>query len=123
FRARRKYVNFGAVLAARGRCNDASAADLRASRRRCFSAPEPGLAAAEYCAIPIRSIHLSIQPRWRPQTRLPPMDFSRSNTMSITAADIEKIARLARIRVDADEVPELTQGLDNILQMADRLQA
>lgn len=43
--------------------------------------------------------------------------------MSITAADIEKIARLARIRVDADEVPELTQGLDNILQMADRLQA
>lgn len=43
--------------------------------------------------------------------------------MSITAADIEKIAKLARIRVDADAVPELTQRLDNILKMADRLQA
>lgn len=43
--------------------------------------------------------------------------------MSITAADIEKIAKLARIRIDADAVPELTQRLDNILKMADRLQA
>jgi len=43
--------------------------------------------------------------------------------MSITAADIEKIAKLARIRVDADAVPELTQGLNNILKMADQLQA
>lgn len=43
--------------------------------------------------------------------------------MSITAADIEKIAKLARIRVDADSVPELTERLDNILKMADRLQA
>ena len=43
--------------------------------------------------------------------------------MSITAADIEKIAKLARIRVEADAVPELTQGLNNILKMADQLQA
>jgi aspartyl-tRNA(Asn)/glutamyl-tRNA(Gln) amidotransferase subunit C len=43
--------------------------------------------------------------------------------MSITAADIEKIARLARIRIDADAVPELSQRLDNILKMADKLQA
>ena len=43
--------------------------------------------------------------------------------MSITAADIEKIAKLARIRIDADAVPELSQRLDNILKMADRLQA
>ena len=43
--------------------------------------------------------------------------------MSITNADIEKIASLARIRVDAEAVPELTQRLDNILKMADRLQA
>lgn len=43
--------------------------------------------------------------------------------MSITTADIEKIAKLARIRVDAEAVPELTQRLDNILKMADRLQA
>ncbi len=43
--------------------------------------------------------------------------------MSITATDIEKIARLARIRIDADAVPELSQRLDNILKMADKLQA
>jgi aspartyl-tRNA(Asn)/glutamyl-tRNA(Gln) amidotransferase subunit C len=43
--------------------------------------------------------------------------------MSITAPDIEKIAKLARIRVDADAVPELTQRLANILHMADKLQA
>ncbi|MDB6062564.1 MAG: asparaginyl/glutamyl-tRNA amidotransferase subunit [Verrucomicrobiaceae bacterium] len=42
--------------------------------------------------------------------------------MSITADDIAKIAKLARIRVDSDEVPELSQRLANILKMADKLQ-
>ena len=43
--------------------------------------------------------------------------------MSITAADIEKIAKLARIRIDADEITDVSQRLNNILAMADRLQA
>jgi aspartyl-tRNA(Asn)/glutamyl-tRNA(Gln) amidotransferase subunit C len=42
--------------------------------------------------------------------------------MSITAADIEKAAKLARIRLDAADVPELSQRLGNILAMVDRLQ-
>lgn len=43
--------------------------------------------------------------------------------MSITATDIEKIAKLARIRIDADEIADVSQRLGNILAMADRLQA
>jgi aspartyl-tRNA(Asn)/glutamyl-tRNA(Gln) amidotransferase subunit C len=43
--------------------------------------------------------------------------------MSITAADVEKIAKLARIRIDASATAELTERLGNILAMADRLQA
>lgn len=42
--------------------------------------------------------------------------------MSITTDTIEKVARLARIRIDADAVPELSQRLNNILAMVDRLQ-
>lgn len=42
--------------------------------------------------------------------------------MSITAADIEKAAKLARISIAADTVPELTQRLNNILAMVDHLQ-
>ncbi len=43
--------------------------------------------------------------------------------MSITPTDIEKIARLARIRVAADDVPAVSERLNNILAMVDRLQA
>lgn len=43
--------------------------------------------------------------------------------MTIVSSDIEKIARLARIRVDADEVPAVVERLNNILTMVDRLQA
>ncbi|HSB96129.1 MAG TPA: Asp-tRNA(Asn)/Glu-tRNA(Gln) amidotransferase subunit GatC [Spongiibacteraceae bacterium] len=42
--------------------------------------------------------------------------------MSITAADIEKAAKLARISIAADAIPELSQRLGNILAMVDRLQ-
>ena len=43
--------------------------------------------------------------------------------MSISAADVEKIAKLARIRIDAGDIAEVSQRLGNILAMADRLQA
>jgi len=43
--------------------------------------------------------------------------------MTIVSSDIEKIARLARIRVDVDEVPAVVERLNNILTMVDRLQA
>lgn len=43
--------------------------------------------------------------------------------MSINAADVEKIAKLARIRIDAGDIAEVSQRLGNILAMADRLQA
>lgn len=42
--------------------------------------------------------------------------------MSITTEAIEKVAKLARIRIDAEAVPELAQRLNNILAMVDRLQ-
>jgi aspartyl-tRNA(Asn)/glutamyl-tRNA(Gln) amidotransferase subunit C len=43
--------------------------------------------------------------------------------MSISSADVEKIARLARIRIDGGDIAEVSQRLGNILAMADRLQA
>jgi aspartyl-tRNA(Asn)/glutamyl-tRNA(Gln) amidotransferase subunit C len=43
--------------------------------------------------------------------------------MSITNADVEKIAKLARIRIDDNAIVEVSQRLGNILAMADRLQA
>ncbi len=43
--------------------------------------------------------------------------------MSVSPADIEKVAKLARLRVDADDLPELTTRLSNILAMVDKLQA
>jgi aspartyl-tRNA(Asn)/glutamyl-tRNA(Gln) amidotransferase subunit C len=42
--------------------------------------------------------------------------------MSITTEAIEKVAKLARISIAADAVPELSQRLNNILAMVDRLQ-
>ena len=43
--------------------------------------------------------------------------------MSISSDDVEKIARLARIRIDGSAVADVSQRLGNILAMADRLQA
>lgn len=43
--------------------------------------------------------------------------------MSIATADIEKAARLARIRLDAAAIPDLAARLGNILALVDRLQA
>jgi aspartyl-tRNA(Asn)/glutamyl-tRNA(Gln) amidotransferase subunit C len=43
--------------------------------------------------------------------------------MSISNVDVEKIAKLARIRIDANDIAEVSQRLGNILAMADRLQA
>ena len=43
--------------------------------------------------------------------------------MTVTPTDIEKVAKLARIRIDADDLPELATRLGNILAMVDKLQA
>ncbi len=43
--------------------------------------------------------------------------------MAIEQDEIEKIAELARIRIDGDQVPEVTQRITEILAMVDRLQA
>jgi aspartyl-tRNA(Asn)/glutamyl-tRNA(Gln) amidotransferase subunit C len=43
--------------------------------------------------------------------------------MSISDADVEKIAKLARIRIDAGDIAEVSQRLGNILAMADKLQS
>jgi len=42
--------------------------------------------------------------------------------MSVDKSDIEKIAKLARIRIDESAVAEMTERLDNILSMVDQLQ-
>lgn len=41
----------------------------------------------------------------------------------IEAKDIEQVARLARIQIENDQVPELTSRLDRILAMVDRMQS
>ncbi len=43
--------------------------------------------------------------------------------MSVEQAEIEKIAELARIRVAAEDMPELTQRIAGILDMVDQMQA
>ncbi len=43
--------------------------------------------------------------------------------MTVTTADIEKVAKLARIRIETDDLPELTTRLGNILAMVDKLQS
>lgn len=43
--------------------------------------------------------------------------------MSISRDDIEKVALLARIRVNDQQVAELEQDLGNILDLVDQLQA
>jgi aspartyl-tRNA(Asn)/glutamyl-tRNA(Gln) amidotransferase subunit C len=43
--------------------------------------------------------------------------------MAIEQDEIEKIAELARIRIDEDQIGELTQRITEILAMVDQLQA
>ena len=43
--------------------------------------------------------------------------------MAIEQQEIEKIAELARIRIDASQVGEVTQRITEILAMVDQLQA
>jgi len=43
--------------------------------------------------------------------------------MSIEQDEIEKIAALARIRIDAGQIGDVTQRIDEILKMVDQLQA
>ncbi|MEH6568132.1 MAG: Asp-tRNA(Asn)/Glu-tRNA(Gln) amidotransferase subunit GatC [Halioglobus sp.] len=43
--------------------------------------------------------------------------------MTINQDEIEKIAELARIRIDKDQIGELTQRITEILGMVDQLQA
>ena len=41
--------------------------------------------------------------------------------MSIDQAEIEKIAELARVRIDASEITAVTQGISSILNMVDQM--
>ena len=43
--------------------------------------------------------------------------------MAIEQDDIEKIAELARIRIDQDQIGQVTQRITEILRMVDQLQA
>lgn len=43
--------------------------------------------------------------------------------MTVETADIEKIAKLSRIRVDHKDVAEVTSRLNDILSMVDKMQA
>ncbi len=43
--------------------------------------------------------------------------------MSVQPSDIEKIANLARIRIDEQAVPEVVDRLNDILAMVDKMQA
>lgn len=43
--------------------------------------------------------------------------------MSVEQSEIEKIATLARIRIDAQQVPEVAERINSILAMVDKMQA
>jgi len=43
--------------------------------------------------------------------------------VSVEKSDIEKIAVLARIRIDETEIPEVVSRLNDILSMVDKMQA
>ena len=43
--------------------------------------------------------------------------------MSVEQSEIEKIATLARIRIDAQQVPEVAERINAILSMVDKMQA
>ena len=43
--------------------------------------------------------------------------------MSVAQSDIEKIATLARIRIDQQDIPEVAQRINAILDMVDTMQA
>ncbi|NRB37643.1 MAG: Asp-tRNA(Asn)/Glu-tRNA(Gln) amidotransferase subunit GatC [Pseudomonadales bacterium] len=42
--------------------------------------------------------------------------------MSVTKDDIAKVAKLARIQIDAEQVPEITHGINEILSLVDKMQ-
>lgn len=42
--------------------------------------------------------------------------------MSVTKDDIAKVAILARIQLDADQVPKITDGINEILGLVDKMQ-
>ena len=42
--------------------------------------------------------------------------------MSITKADIIKVAHLSRIQVSEDEIPKITESINNILLLIDKMQ-
>lgn len=43
--------------------------------------------------------------------------------MSVTRSDIEKVAELARLRLEDDSVDEIVQSITNILSLVDQMQA
>ena len=43
--------------------------------------------------------------------------------MSVSRSDIEKIAELARLRLDEDALAEVTQNITSILTLVDQMQA
>jgi aspartyl-tRNA(Asn)/glutamyl-tRNA(Gln) amidotransferase subunit C len=43
--------------------------------------------------------------------------------MSVETSDIEKIATLARIRIEESEIPEVVSRLNDILHMVDKMQS
>lgn len=43
--------------------------------------------------------------------------------MALDRTDVEKIAHLARLQIDANDVPEYARNLSNILDLVDQMQA
>ena len=43
--------------------------------------------------------------------------------MSVDASDIEKAAILARIQITQEQIPEVTNSINNVLKLIDKMQA
>ena len=43
--------------------------------------------------------------------------------MSLDASEVEKIAHLARLKIDAEDVPEYAKNLSNILDLVEQMNA
>lgn len=43
--------------------------------------------------------------------------------MALERSDVEKVAHLARLQIDASDIPEYTRNLSSILELVDQMQA
>jgi len=49
--------------------------------------------------------------------------YQEEAIMALDRSDVERIAHLARLQIDTQDIPEYTENLSNILDLVDQMQA